>query len=83
MPGPASAWTWPSDGAVLRPFSFDRDHPYAAGQHRGIDVGGAVGAPVVAPAGGVVSFSGTTPGNGLTLSIHTKDGYTVTLTQAA
>ena len=31
----AGAWTWPVDGPVLRPFSFDRAHPYAAGQHRG------------------------------------------------
>ena len=35
----AQAWTWPIDGPVLRPFVFGSD-PYAAGQHRGIDVGG-------------------------------------------
>ena len=34
----------------------------------------------MAPADGVVAFSGTTPGNGLTLSIRTGDGYTVSLT---
>ena len=33
----ARAWTWPVDGAVLQPFVFDRSHPYAAGQHRGVD----------------------------------------------
>ena len=38
---PAGAWTWPADGVVLQPFSFDRELPKAAGQHRGIDVGGA------------------------------------------
>ena len=28
---------------VLQTFSFDRAHPYAGGQHRGIDIGGAAG----------------------------------------
>src|ERR671931_386280 len=35
----AGAWTWPPDGPVLQPFVFDPAHPYAAGQHRGIDIG--------------------------------------------
>ena len=30
-------------------FSFDRAHPYAAGQHRGIDIGAAEGVAVSAP----------------------------------
>src|SRR6266545_4892979 len=80
LPGHAAAWTWPVEGAVLRPFSFDLTHPYAAGQHRGIDLGAEAGAPVLVPAAGVVSFAGTTPGNGLTLSVRTADGYTVSLT---
>src|SRR6266540_882783 len=80
LPGHAAAWTWPVEGAVLRPFSFDLAHPYAAGQHRGIDLGAEAGAPVLVPAAGVVSFAGTTPGNGLTLSVRTADGYTVSLT---
>ena len=41
----ASAWTWPADGDVLRAFSFSESHPYAAGQHRGIDVAGDGGNP--------------------------------------
>ena len=36
--------------------------------------------PVVAPTDGVVTYAGTPPGNGLTLSIRTPDGYSVTLT---
>ena len=80
LPGRAAAWTWPAGGAVLRTFSFDRAHPYAGGQRRGIDIGGSTGDAVLAPSGGVVSFAGTTPGNGLTLSIRTGDGYTVSLT---
>ena len=46
----AAAWTWPADGPVLQPFLFDPAHPYAGGQHRGIDVGGDSGADVRAPA---------------------------------
>jgi murein DD-endopeptidase MepM/ murein hydrolase activator NlpD len=54
--GPAAAWTWPTDGPVLLPFSFDPAHPYAGGQHRGVDVGGEPGESVLAPASGVVTF---------------------------
>ena len=75
----ASAWTWPVAGPVLRPFSFDHAHPYAAGQHRGIDVGASSGSPVLAPAQGVVSFAGTVPTGGKTVSIQTPFGYTATL----
>src|SRR5256885_313655 len=46
----AQAWSWPADGPVLAPFSFDPANPYAAGQHRGLDVGGVAGAAVRAPA---------------------------------
>jgi hypothetical protein len=75
----AQAWTWPVDGPVLRPFSFDRAHPYAGGQHRGIDIGAAPGTPVVAPTDGVVSFAGTVPGGGKTVSIQVPSGFTATL----
>src|SRR5204863_1918606 len=75
---PALAWTWPVDGPVLRPFILG-DDPYAAGQHRGIDIGASSGATVVAPASGTVSFAGTVPGGGKTLTIRTADGYSVTL----
>ena len=51
----AAAWTWPVTGPVLSTFSFDRDHPYAGGQRRGIEIGAAVGTPVAAPAGGTVT----------------------------
>ncbi len=77
----AGAWTWPAQGPVLRPFTFDPSDPYTAGQHRGIDIGGDVGSTVVAAAGGVVSFAGAVPHNGKTVSIQTADGYTVTHVQ--
>ena len=76
---PALAWTWPVDGPVLQPFSFDPGDPYAAGHHRGIDIAASRGAPVVAPAGGTISFAGTVPAGGLTLAIRTPDGYSATL----
>jgi hypothetical protein len=75
----ARAWTWPVDGPVLRPFSFDRAHPYAGGQHRGVDLGASGGTQVVAPAGGIVSFAGIVPTGGKTVSIETPLGYTATL----
>jgi len=75
---PALAWTWPADGPVLRPFVLG-DDPYSGGQHRGIDIGAPSGAPVRAPAAGSVSFVGTVPTGGKTITIRTADGYAVTL----
>src|SRR5262245_17638733 len=80
LPGPAQAWTWPTRGAVLRPFSFDRSHPYAGGQHRGTDVAGASGSDVLAAAGGTVSFAGSVPTSGRVVTVETPDGYSVTFT---
>src|SRR4051812_30962967 len=76
----AGAWTWPSSGGVVQPFVFDPAHPYAAGQHRGIDVAGPAGSTVVAPAAGTVTFAGTVPGSGLSVTIATPQGDAVTLT---
>ena len=75
---PALAWTWPVDGPVLRPFVLG-DDPYAAEQHRGLDVAAPTGSLVRAPASGVVSFAGTVPGGGRSATIQTADGYSVTL----
>src|SRR5918994_4655307 len=80
LPGAAHAWSWPVEGPVLRPFVFGSD-PYAGGQHRGIDVGAAVGESVRAPAAGTVSFAGSVPAGGRALTIRTPDGYSVTLLQ--
>ena len=75
---PAHAWTWPADGPVLQRFTLG-DNPYVAGLHRGIDVAGLAGTPVRAPAAGTVSFAGTVPHHGRTVTIRTPDGYAVTL----
>jgi peptidase M23-like protein len=74
----ATAWTWPADGPVVQGFALGAD-PYAAGQHRGIDIGGTPGDPVQAPAGGRVSYAGTLPHYGRSLTIRTDDGWVVTL----
>ena len=76
----AAAWTWPADGPVLQPFLFDSAHPYAGGQHRGIDIGGDPGADVRAPVTGVVTFAGTVPASGRSLTVETAAGLSVTLT---
>ena len=78
VPASALGWAWPVQGPVLRPFLLG-DDPYAAGQHRGIDIGAPAGTPVLAPAAGVVSFTGTVPVGGRTVSLQTEDGYSVTL----
>lgn len=69
-----AAWMWPLGGEVITPYSNGAD-PYASGQHRGVDIAGAVGAPVVAAAGGSVRFAGTAGSSGLTVSIRTTDGF--------
>ncbi|MCC6222170.1 MAG: M23 family metallopeptidase [Thermoleophilia bacterium] len=77
-PPSALGWSWPVEGSVLAGFRNAGD-PYAGGQHRGIDVGAPAGAVVLAPAAGRVSFAGTLPGHGRTVTITTVDGYAVTL----
>jgi hypothetical protein len=73
----AGAWTWPVEGPVLRPFVFGSD-PYAAGQHRGIDIGAPLGTTVVAAAAGRVSFVGTVPSAGRAVTVQTSAGLSVT-----
>jgi murein DD-endopeptidase MepM/ murein hydrolase activator NlpD len=75
-PGAAVAgdgWTWPVGGAVVTGFA-DAGRPYAAGQHRGIDVSAPVGTPVTAAVGGHVRFAGLVGSSGLTVSVRTADG---------
>ena len=74
----AAAWSWPADGAVLRPFALGTD-AYAAGQHRGVDIAGPDGSTVRAPAAGVVTFAGSLPTYGRGVTILTADCYAVTL----
>jgi murein DD-endopeptidase MepM/ murein hydrolase activator NlpD len=66
-------WSWPVPAPirVVSPFRAPPT-PYAAG-HRGIDIAAGPGAPVVAPADGVVSFAGPVAGRGV-LAIDHGDG---------
>src|SRR5207253_2373903 len=47
----AGGWSWPVAGEVVQAFSFDEARPYAAGQHRGIDIAAPPGVPEGAAAG--------------------------------
>ena len=69
-----AAWLWPLHGELITSYR-NGDDPYASGQHRGIDIAAAVGAPVVAAAGGEVRFAGVAGSSGLTVSIRTADGF--------
>jgi hypothetical protein len=64
---------------VLQVFDFDQEDPLTPGQHRGIDIQGPFGGPVLAPTAGIVTFAGRVAANGLTITIETVDGYAVTL----
>lgn len=57
---PAGLWSRPVEGAVTRPFDPPPDR-YGAG-HRGVDLAGAPGSPVVSAGDGVVVFAGMVAG---------------------
>src|SRR4051812_24515286 len=69
----SAEWTWPIRGPVLTPYR-NGGNPYAAGQHRGIDIGAPVGSSVVAAVAGTVTFAGVVGSSGLTVSERTADG---------
>jgi hypothetical protein len=69
----AAGWRWPVAGEVITPYR-NGDDPYAAGQHRGIDIAGALGDPVRAAAGGRVTFAGEAGSSGLAVTVRTADG---------
>jgi murein DD-endopeptidase MepM/ murein hydrolase activator NlpD len=66
-PAHAGSWRRPVDGALLEAFHIGRN-PYAAGQHRGVDLAAPLGSAVRSACSGRVSFSGRLPGGGLTVS---------------
>ncbi len=75
LPAPATAsgdWAWPVRGDVLTAFHNGSD-PYAAGQHRGIDIAASTGTQVVAAAAGTVRHAGVAGDSGLTVSVRTGD----------
>jgi murein DD-endopeptidase MepM/ murein hydrolase activator NlpD len=70
-------WGWPLAGqpVVSRPFDPPAT-PYAAG-HRGVDLQGAPGQPVLAAGAGVVSFAGMVAGRPV-VSVEHADGLRTT-----
>lgn len=73
----ATGWIWPVTPAVItRPFAAPA-HAYGPG-HRGVDVDASAASVIVAPAAGVVAFSGTIAGRGV-VTIDHGDGLVTTL----
>jgi hypothetical protein len=68
----AGGWDWPVRGQVVTQFK-NGDDPYAAGQHRGVDIAAPVGTPVVAAVGGTVTYAGVVGSSGLTVAQRTGD----------
>src|SRR3954468_22898339 len=69
----AGDWTWPVRGQVAGQFR-NGDDPYAAGQHRGVDIAAPVGRRVVAATAGTIAYAGVVGSSGLTASERTADG---------
>ena len=65
---PVDRWSWPADGKVSRAYSTER--------HKGIDLVGERGSPVMATAAGVVVYAGTgVTGYGALLIVKHNDTY--------
>src|SRR3954454_1044467 len=69
----AGGWTWPVRGRVVTQFRNGGD-PYAAGQHRGVDLAAPVGTPVVTATAGTIIYAGVVGSSGLTVPARTSDG---------
>lgn len=65
----ASGWAWPVRGEVARPFRLGPD-PFAAGQHRGLDIVAPAGTPVRSACAGRVRFAGAAGAAGRTVSVE-------------
>src|SRR3954451_8283009 len=69
----SGGWTWPVQGQVLTQFHNGAD-PYAAGQHRGVDIAAPVGTSVLAATAGTVHYAGVVRSPGRTVSERAEDG---------
>lgn len=76
-PGDVPGYSWPlrPPPAVLTPFGAPED-PFGPG-HRGVDLAGTVGQPVLAARGGTVVFAGLVAGQGV-VSVQHDDGLRTT-----
>ena len=76
-PSVVALWALPLAGDPVLTRPFDRPPaPYAAG-HRGIDLAGSAGQPVVAAGAGVVAFAGLVAGRPV-VSVQHADGLRTT-----
>lgn len=77
IPAPGARYAWPlvPPPAVLTPFRAP-EHAYGPG-HRGVDLAGAPGQPVVVARGGTVVFAGPVAGRGV-VSVQHDDGLRTT-----
>lgn len=66
--GPAGVWPLSPQPAVVSGFD-PPDSPYGTG-HRGVDLEGRPGQPVLAAAGGTVTFAGSLAGRGVVVVSH-------------
>ena len=69
-----------SAGRFCDPYSLGPDAVRRGAASRRRRSGPTTGRPCVAPAAGVVSFAGTVPTHGRTVTIQTADGHAVSLT---
>ena len=67
-PDPVGVWPLQPEPEVVRPFD-PPDSPYGAG-HRGVDLLGAVGQPVLAALPGTVTYAGSLAGRGVVVVDH-------------
>ena len=67
---PVTGWVWPLDPVphVVRPFQ-PPESPYGPG-HRGVDLAGTVGQPVLAIGRGTVTFAGSVADRGVVVVDH-------------
>lgn len=64
----AEGWRWPVRGEVLERFEYGSD-PFAAGQHRGVDIAAPLGTPVRSACSGQVRFAGRAGDAGRVVSV--------------
>ncbi len=73
----------PVGGAVVTRYGVGYETPVGSATHRGLDLGAAEGAPVLAAADGVVTFAGLVPADGggrsTAITITTPSGLLVTV----